>query len=326
MEVTKEAIIEALGKNPGLIIDLMPTIEGLESYKTIFNAKAKEISDARAADVTKSIHGMYDEQFLKRGYSAGTKEGGNKEKTYEVLERVFGDLEALKQKESSLNADSRIVELQAKVDRFTKEGEVAKHFQSMIDSLKESQEQEVEGYKNQIQTLQENNINFQKRTDIDSAYNSLILNPEIDQTIAQIVLSQAKDKMQNMADVRDNQVVYLDAEGKVLMNKSTYKPMTATEVINTIPEVAKIIKDDSPAPGGGGAEPTIVGKIETTSVEGKGTTQRLLIDKSSYSTKGEFYEAAEQAMFASGKTMESDDWNTLIDAAAVEHNIESLEN
>lgn len=78
------------------------------------------------------------------------------------------------------------------------------------------------------------------------------------------VICKTKSKRLSDAKIENGKVVFYNAEGKPLLNPTTYEPMTITEVLSTSEAVKEItLKENA---GGGGADPVVKGALKTITV------------------------------------------------------------
>ena len=75
---------------------------------------------------------------------------------------------------------------------------------------------------------------------------------------------------------------------------------------------------------GGGAPPTGKGEVVIVGT-GDSAKQKLVLDKSAFSTKVKFQEVAEKAMLDKGLTRGSKEWKEVMDEAYKEYGVSELE-
>jgi hypothetical protein len=319
MEV--QEIIEAFKANPTLIEGVLPTIVETEIGKTFIENKSKVIYESKIGDEVKKIHDMYDNDiFESLGVRAGTKEDGSKEKTYEFAKKLYGELKDLRGQKDSLSKDAKVKELEGQIELLKKEGG-GQFIQETFEKAKQTWETEKKTYLDQITNSKTENETFQKRTTIQSALQNIKLNPDTPESIRKMVLASAENEMIKNSKFEDGKLVFLDADGKVSID-SSYKPKDAFQVLSTMDAIKDISLKDGKEKSGGGADKTIIGSIQTTTVEGKDT--KTLILQEGIKTKMEFIEVSEKALLASGISKRDPLWDELKNKAYKELNIGAL--
>jgi len=323
MEINETIIIEAIKANPALVQGVLPTIAETEIGKTFLENKSKSIYESKIGEEVKKIHDLYDNDIFETlGVRAGTKEDGSKEKTYEFAKKLFTELKELKGQKDSLSKDAKVQELQTTIETLKKEGG-GKFIQETFDQAKQTWLQEKQGFISEIEKSKLENETFQKKTAIQSAINGIKFNPDTSESIKRMVLDNVQNELINNSKFENGVLVFLDKEGKVSIDPTSYKPKDAFQVLlgmDTIKDIAlKSDKDKS----GGGADKTIIGSIQTMTVEGK-DSKKLILPEGSVKTKSQFIEVAEKALIDSGITRDNKLWDELKNKAYIELNVKEM--
>ena len=320
-EITKEQIIEALGKNPEIATAILPTFQETDAFKTLFDNKVDATYKEKIGEEVKKIHGLYDNQLEKAGFKAKVKEDGNKEKSYEMLDRYTGDYNRLKGMESSLNADERIKQIQADNEKLKAEG-AGGHYKELYEQVKSEALTKEQELNSKIQEMSASTDSFKKGIEIKSAVAQLKFNPDVSESVRKMIVKNVEEQLISSSKLQDGKLVFIDGDGKQINNPSTYQPKTAIEMLQSMETIKDItLKEDASA--GGGASRTIVGAVETVSVEGK-DTKRLNLDSVSFKSQSEFIEIAEQKLSESGITVNDEAWSQLKDKAFGDYGIGKL--
>jgi hypothetical protein len=316
MEITIEQISEAIKTNPTLIDGIVPLVQEAEPIKNLITNKANLVYQEKFNEEIKNVHQKYDDQiFEKLGVRTGTKEDGSKQKTYELLDVALIELAELRTKKDSLTKDAKVIELEAKIESLKNDGG-AKHVQSIFDSARQTWEKEKKDYLTQIQEAKNNNESFQKITEIQSAFTKLKFNPDTPESIRKMVIGNVEAELVKTSKIENGKLIFVDENGAPIIEQTTYAPKTAFEMISSLESIKDIsLKEEK---GGGGADKKITGSIQTTTVEGKGKTEKLILPEGSVKTKEQFVKVSEQAMLDSGITRRDPRWDTLKNQAYIE--------
>lgn len=319
--ITIEQISEAIQTNPSLIDGIVPLVQEAEPIKNLITNKANLVYQERFGNEIKTVHEKYDEQiFTKLGQRAGTKEDGSKQKTYELLDVALDELAELRTKKDSLSKEAKVIELQATIEALKKEGG-ASHIQSVFDSAKQTWETEKSNYLTQIEEAKNNNETFQKRTEIQSAFAQLKFNPDTPESIRKLVIGNVEAELIKSSKIENGKLVFLNDKGEPIIDDSNYAPKNALQMISSLESIKDIsLKEEK---GGGGADKTITGSIQTTKVEGK-DVQKLILPEGSVKTKEQFTKVSKQALLDSGITMRDPKWNELLNQAYIELKVSEM--
>jgi len=316
-------IIEAFKANPNLVAEILPAITEAEPVKTLITNKSKAMFDENIGEEIKKVHQRYDDDvFEVLGVRAGTKEGGAKQKTYELVKEKLVEFKTLNEMKDSLNKDETVKTLNETIEKLKISGG-GKEVKEMFDSAKTAWEAKEAQYKEQIENAGKSNEDFKKATSIKTAFNGLKFNPDTSESIKKLVLDNVeKELIKNSKLNEEGELVFLTADGKIDIDPNTYKPKTASQVISGLEAIKDIsLKTDNNK--GGGASSEIVGSIKIVKVEGKDDEKQLILPEG-IKSKQQFTTEADKALLASGITKRNPLWNTLKDKAYAELNIKEL--
>lgn len=321
MEITQEQIIEAIQKNPGLIPGILPTVTDSEVGKKLIENKAELIYKEKIGEEVKKIHQQYDDDIHSiLGERAGTGDDGQKQKTYEFAKKLYSELKELRGQKDSLSKDARVKELETQIEKLKTEGG-GKHIQEVFDQAKQAWETEKQGYLKQITDTKTENEVFQKRTEIKSAVAKLKFNPDTPESIKNMVIANVEDQLIKTSKIENGKLVFVDGEGKPVIDQTTYQPKDAFGMISSLDAIKDItLKEEK---GGGGAKTEIHGSIQTTKVEGK-DEKKLILPEGSFKSKMEFINVAEKALLDSGITRKDPAWDQLKTEAYKEYKVSEL--
>lgn len=320
MEITKEQIIEALKKNPEVVTGIIPAIQETEAFSTMFNNKVELSYKEKIGEEVKRVHGMYDAQLEKAGFKPNVKDDGNKEKSYEMLDRYIEEYNGLKSKEGQLSVDERVKTLEAENARLLADSDG--HYKGLYESTKQTALGKEQELNDEIKQLKAGAEDFQKGIEIKGAVSGLKFNPDVSESVRKMIVDNVEKQLMSSSKMQDGKLVFVDQDGKVVNNTSTYQPKTAIEMLQSSDAIKDItLKEDQQR--GGGADTKIEGAIETKSVEGK-DTKRLNLDGVSFKSQSEFIDVAEQKLSESGVTVNDEAWSQLKDKAFSEYEIEKL--
>ena len=325
MALTQEQIIEAFGTNPELVTGVLPTIQKSEAFNTLLNNKVDITYKEKIADEVKNIHGKYDQQFKDiLGELPGTNEDGTKQKTYEFLGVKLNEYKTLKSKKAELEKDPAIAALNSTIAELKKNGG-NEYLNNLLEQTKTAGKQRETDLLKQISDMTSSNDKFKKSSVIESAISKLKLNPDFDKPISDMIIENVKNHLLANSKFENDKLVFMGADGKPVLDTATMGEKTALQMLQDNDAVKSIIlKDGGTPPQGGGAGRTVVGSIETQSVEGKGTTERLIIPAGTFKTQVEFMQLAESILQKDGVLKTDMRFNQLKDKAFAEHNVSKL--
>ena len=130
-----------------------------------------------------------------------------------------------------------------------------------------------------------------------------------------------REEILKNAKLVDGKVVYHKPDGSPLLNKE-YKPITSEEIWKE--KLGALIDNDTRTKGGSADTNFESGKIIRTG-EGDNATQKLVLDKSKFSTKVEFQKLAESVLRKKGIPVGSKDYEDLLLTAYKEYEVDALE-
>lgn len=322
MEITKEAIIEAIGSKPELVEQILPNLVELEPVKKTIENKANLIYQEKFDSEIKNVHSRYDQDVLEiLGEAPGTKEDGAKEKTYELTKRLFSELKDLRNQKDSLSKDEKVKELQSQIAKLQNEGG-GKHVQEMFDQARQEWITKETEYKSKLSEAMNQTTNFQKTSEIESAFAKLKFDAKVPDSLKKMVIDNVKKQLVSNSKIEEGKLIFLDNDGKPMVDSVKYEPKDAFQVLSSI-EAIKDILEKEPTKGGG-ASTDINGNIHTiTGTDGK-SSQKLVFENTTFKTRLEFTAECEKALNNAGITIRDPRWNDLKTQAYNEYKIAEL--
>jgi len=319
-----QAILDAIGTNPSLIDGLIQPIMDSDKGKTYITNRLKTEVDAVIGEKIKEVHDKTDAIVLELlGRKPKDLEGGKKQKSYDMINEILKEHKELLEKKDLLEKDPAIEALKKQVEELQKKGGgelVQKLFdQSKADWLKEKEE-----LTNQITTLQGEVATSGFKNQIATAIAGIKFKDGIDESLQTMIKSNAEAELLKNVKSEGGKIIFYDADGKAIVNKTTYEPATAEEVLANLPFVKAVIGTAETGGGGGAATEIQKGSIKTIKVEGKDDTKKLVLPAGSFTTKSQFIEVAEKALIESGITRRDEDWDKLKNAAYTENEVDKL--
>lgn len=321
MEITKENIAEIL-TNQEFISDILPSITASEGVQTMITNGANTQYQTRIDEEVRSIHTKYDDDMFEAlGVRPGTGDDGKRMKTYESIKVLYGELKGLRGQKDSMNKDAKVIELNNKIAELEKGGG-GQHVQDVFDQAKVTWDAEKAEFKTTIEKMQGSSVEFQKKTEIANAIRNIKFNPDTPESIKKMVLDSTERMLIAGSKIIDGKVIFVDAEGKPVIDPTSHTPKTAEQMLKSLDAIKDISLKDDQNKGGGGADPTIDGKVQTTKVEGKDV--KTLILPEGIKTRSEFVQVADKALIDSGISRRDPDWDKLKNKAYNELNIAKL--
>lgn len=320
-----QAILDAMAANPELIKGVLPVVVDAQVGKDLIATRAENIYKAKIDDEVKKIHTQYDDDVFEiLGKRPGTKDDGTKQKTYDFLKELLTDYKTLLGQKDSLEKDTKVAELKGEIERLKNEGG-GKHVQEIFDQAKLDWAEEKRVLEERATTAESTSVNFQKETAIANARRQIKLNPDVSESIQNMVLDTAQTQLISNSELKDGKLIFRDKDGNPILDKTTHEPLDAFGVLSQMDAVKDISLKEKNTPGGGGAATTMKGQIQTTSVEGK-DTKKLVLPEGSFKTRTEFLQVAEKALTDSGVTRRDPDgsWDKLKNDAYKEYNVAEL--
>jgi len=252
MEITVEQILEAI-KKPEIINGLLPQLVEVEAVKKVIENRAEVSYKEKIGEEVKKIHSMYDaDMFEILRVKPGQNSDGSAQKTYEKVKEIFTDYKKLSEMKDGLTKDAEVQRLKSELEKVKAEGG-GKFIEEQFNKAKEEWTKKEQEFIKQIQDLGKQNTEGMIKTDLTSAFSSLKFNPDFSDTIKNTILATVESKILSSAKVENGKVIYYGADGKPMLNSTTFEPMTAAEVIASTKEIAEITLKEKPGGGGGGA-------------------------------------------------------------------------
>ena len=319
----KEQIVQELTSNPGMVKEILPEIMStvLESEKIqeVIGNKAETIYKEKITEEVRGIHSQYDadmEEIL--GEKPGQLEDGTKQKTYDKIKSLYGELKELREQKGSLSVDAEVKRLQKEIERLKVSGP-GSHWEQTFKSEQAKWTEEKNSLTARIQESNQAITDFKKKSDIEGGLRGLKFREDIPESARKALIDMAVNRMIKNSKIEDDKIIYQDENGAMITN-SEYKPESAKGIL--VKELAEILatKDGK---SGGGAPPVITGQIVTQTIDGK-DVQKLQLSESSFKTKTEFIKVAEEALLKSGVVRSDPNWDLLKNEAYSRYNVTKL--
>lgn len=192
----------------------------LENYKQ--SVVEKEIAPRIA-----EVHTQYDEDLFK----LFGKRKKSDEKTYNFLKSEFESLKSKAERVAELEGEITILKQNKPDDAKLQE---IKDLQKQITKIKAEHEIELSTF---AQKTQRTLI----KTEIEKAKRDIKIKPGIPDSVLDVYFDKVIDGLVNNAEMRENSIVFLDAEKKARRNPATMAPYTARELL--LEELPKDIID-----------------------------------------------------------------------------------
>jgi len=317
-----EAIKKAVEANPALATQVATWAATTEQGKTILGNHSKmEVDKAIKAKTSEIYQSIDNDMFEVLGVRKDTTE-----KTYDFLKKIAKEYKTLKDKKGSLDTDETIKGLKAKIKEMEDSGEINKHWKGVYDSALEEWKRKEEEFNNKYSQKEKEYFEAQVEADLKAGLSGIQFMQNIPQSMIDTFVDAKKASIMEGAKIENGKVVYYDKDGKPKVN-SNYAPMNSKEIWGV--ELKDIISTNQEGGKGGGAttNPITEGKVTTTTT-GEGdksvTTTRLVLDKSSFTTKREFNEVADAALRKEGLAVNSKEYQDAYSAAYKEYEVKGL--
>lgn len=315
--MTLAEIKKAVQENPSLAkeIAVWSTSDTTEGKELLANYAKAEVNKA-VKETTAEIYTNIDNDLFE---VLGVRKK-NDQKTYDFVKKITGEYKTLKEKAESLNNDDEIKRLKSEIKEMQEKGTVNEHFKKMYDEAVAKWEKEKNELTEQITTKEKEFFEAQVEADLRAGLGGMTFKDGIDQDVINTLVDAKKKKIVEGAKIVEGKVVYHKEDGTPLLNKE-YKPITPKEIWSK--ELGTLIKDGSQS--GGGAKPTIKeGKVIKTG-EGDNATIKVVLDESSFSTKVEFNQRADEALRKQGIAVGTKEYENAILNAYKEYEVDKLE-
>lgn len=321
MEIAE--ILAAFTADPKLIEGVLPAVADSAVGKKLIDDRAGILYKENIGVEVKKIYDRIDaDVFAIIGKRPEPTADGGLEKTYEFLKKELTAYKKLLDIEGTLTVDERVKALEAEKQKLLTEGG-GKHIKELWDAAAEAWKTEKETLEGKITTLETSTIDSSKKSEIAAGFASLKYNPDTSDTIKNMVLRNTEAELIKNSKIEDGKVVFLNAEGKPILNSTQSGPATAAEVLAGMEGIKEITTINKP--GGGGAPPVIEGKV-TTLKDDKGNDVKTLDlgPKGTFTNKVGFIAAFEKGMAEAGITKRDPDYSAIEKNAYETHDVKSL--
>jgi hypothetical protein len=182
----------------------------LENYKT-------SVIEAEFDPQTSKIYKGIDDDI----FSVIGERKKPTEKTYDFLKSKLSELKTRAEKVAELESEITILKQSKPDDAKLQE---IRDLQNQIKKIKTQHDEELTAFS---QRTQKSLI----KSDIERGLMDLKIKTGIPETVKQVYVNQIIDELANSAEMRDGQLVFLDADKKALRNPATMAPYTAKELL-----------------------------------------------------------------------------------------------
>ena len=289
------------------------TAEGKEILTNFAKAEVeKEIKVKTAEIYTNLDNDMFEVLGIRKAHD---------QKTFDFLKVIAKEYKELKDQKGKINESEEIKKLKADIKKMQDEGSVNEHWRKIYDEAVTKWQEEKKDLDEKIKAKESEYLNAQIEADLRAGINGIKFKDGIDKDILDTLIDAKKREIIKGAKLIDGKVVYHKEDGTPLLNKE-YKPITPKEIWSD--KLGSLIADGD-AGKGGGADPTKIqaGKVEKTG-EGDTATIKVVLDKSSYSTKVEFNSKVDEALRKQGIAVGSKEYTGAMDMAYKEYEIDKL--
>lgn len=319
--MTLEELIAKAKEDPAFRKQVAVWASSTDEGKEIMDSFSKVEFEKNVKEVVAKIHTDYENDIFE---ALGERKKGD-EKAYEFNKRFLTELKELRGKQGD-DKDAKIKELQTKLKEAEDGGEINGHWKKIYDEALAKWEAKESEYKTTIEAKESEFSTTQIRSEIASARAGIKLKDGIPDEAVEALFKVNEDKILKHAKLVDGKVVFHKEDGSPWMN-AEFKPVNASEVLKEV--FGTMIGDGGNGGGtggaGGGAPKTLeVGKIVTTG-EGENAKKKLVLDKSTFSTKVEFNKQAEKALRAQGVKADDKEYNELMLGAYEEYGVSELD-
>lgn len=314
--MTWEEILAEIQKTPTLAVQILENVPNITGGKEYLENANKAYFDANVGSYTSDIYNKLDNDIFE---VTGLRKEAN-EKSYDFQKRVLADLKK-KAEDTTGNTPEEVKTLKDKIKDLedkVKNGESSGHWKKSYEEVVEELRKNKETHEQQLADLNSQILNNSVEVDITTGLGGLKLNETLPEAVRNAYINQHKGDLIKNAKIVDGKPVYYDAEGKPLLDKQ-YKPASAEYLLK---ERLKDILAVDKVPGGGAPQG---GKGEVITVgTGDSATKKLVLDKSTFSTRQEFLSVAEKALAEEGITRNDKQYNAMLDEAHKEYGVSEL--
>jgi len=245
MEFNKEEFSTSFNDNEETRGQILETIASSEHGKSYLENHAKSYLDANSGAIRGELYGNIDNDLKDLGFEKPTGI-----KTYAFLKET---VQGLKDK-AALGDPSAIETLRLENETLKSKiesGDGNNHYKDLYESGKSTWEKELAEKENTINGFHEEKRTFTIKNDLNGALSQITLSEDISQSIKDIVINNAFQKLANEAKIEgDGTISYYGEDGQIMMNKRTMAKKTAKEILAE--SLADIVVK-KPV-GGGGAD------------------------------------------------------------------------
>lgn len=319
--MTLEELIAKAKEDPAFRKQVAVWATSTDEGKEIMENFSKVEFEKNVKEVVAKIHTDYENDIFE---ALGERKKGD-EKAYEFNKKFLTELKELRGK-SGDDKDTVIKELKQKLKEAEDGGEINGHWKKIHEEALAKWEAKEAEYKTTIETKENEFSTTQIRSQIASARAGIKLKDGIPEEAVEALFKVNEDKILKHAKLVDGKVVFHKEDGTPWMN-AEFKPVNATEVMKEV--FGTMISDGTNSGGtggaGGGAPTKLKGGEIVTTGEGENAKKKLVLDKSTFSTKVEFNKQAEKTLRAQGVSASDKEYNELLMGAYEEYGVSELD-
>lgn len=315
--MTLQEIKEAVSKSKELQKELALFASQTDEGKTLLNNFAQAEKEKAVKEATANIYTGLDNDLFE---VLGQRKKAN-QKTYDFIKSLANDFKELKAKETSLNESTKVKDLEAKIKELQDSGSVNEHWRKIYEEARPKWEAEQKALKEELKAKEEGYFKAQVEAELAAGLSSLPIRQDLPKKALEALLEAEKAKLLKTAKLVEGKVVYMDEKGNPILNKE-HSPIKSSELWEKVLGDSILAKDGQ---SGGGAKPTVKEGQVLREGQGDSATIKLVLDKSSFSTKVEFNRIAEAALRKQGVAIGSKEFNSALDGAYKEYEVDKLD-
>jgi hypothetical protein len=322
--MTLEEIIAKANNDPefrkGIVMYAKDTAEGKELLENHANAEWEK----KIGDKISEVHKGYDNDIFE---VLGQRKKGE-QKTYDFIKELAAELKKFRDEKPG-DKDSKIKELEAEVKELKEGGEINDHWKGIYEEARQKWEERENELNETIQKKDEDHLKDKVISDLNLGRSGLKYMEGLPkEAIDAMVASQEASIIKHAKLDENGKIVYYKEDGTPWMNEEI-KPISAEEIWkDKLGSVIDTTDKGNPGGGapakGGNQNPAKTGSIVTVG-EGDSATKKLVLDKSTFSTREEFQKVANKVLSGQGITADDPNFNKMKDAAYVEYEVGKLD-
>jgi hypothetical protein len=309
--MTIEEIQAAITASPELRQGVLTVISGTDEGKALIKNASEAHWKDNIGNEVKNIHGHYD-QVVKEVLG---EEKPQNLKSSEFIKAKLVELKELKEKGGS---KEDVNALKTEIEQLRKDAGNSKHWHDTYHKELPEWQKKLAEKDQLINKLTEEKTVGSIMGALNSAMSTIKLNDQIPEGVRKAYVDVTMQKLTKIAKVEGSGLVFYKEDGTI-WKAPDFTPATASQVLAE--ELKELIQPEPRK--GGGADKAIPGEIITVK-EGDKTTERLVLDKSKFSTQDEFTTFAQKTLLEKGIAKVDKRFNELITKAYKEYGVAEL--